>query len=167
MGYENNAINLASGSAYNHYGPRGTQDGVVSGGELHGVGGAYFEKVVYVTADDFGTDETFDTQLTLPAGAIPVEAVFEVTEAFTQTGGTTSLTLNVGTNGSEGTNGFSISDAATSLAITTEKDTSGAGTWAAALASDTAVGVSLVAGGGTITSVNAGAAKIIIRYNKV
>lgn len=166
MSYENSAINLASGTAYNHYGTRGTQDGVVSGGELPSTG-AFREAVIYVTAADFGTDETFDTQLSLPAGAIPEEAIFEVTEAFSQTGGTTSLTLNVGTNGSEDTNGFSISDAATSIAVVTEVDSSAAGTWAAALAADTAVGVSLVAGGGTITSVDGGAAKVIIRYRKV
>lgn len=151
---------------FNHFGPRYTQEGVLSGGKLP-VQGSIDEMVIYVRAEDFGTDETFDTQFTLPAGSIPVDAIFEVTEAFTQTGGTTSLTLNVGTNGTEGTDGFSISDAATSLATTTEVDASGAGTWAAALAADTAVGVSLVAGGGTITSVDAGEAKIVVRYRKV
>jgi len=151
---------------FNHYGPRGTQDGVVGGGKLP-VHGNIDEMVVYVNSADFGTDETFDTQFTLPSGAIPVSAIFEVTEDFTQTGGTTSLTLNVGTSGSEGTNGYSISDAATTLSAVTELDSAAAGTWASALAADTLVGVSLVAGGGTITAVTGGEAKVVVRYYKV
>lgn len=162
MGYEN----TAGIGVYNHYGPRGTQDGLLSGGKLP-VHGSIEELVVYVTADDFGTDETFDTQLTIPAGSVPVDALFEVTTNITQTGGTTSLALYVGTAGSESTNGFSISDAATSITAVTELDASAAGTWAAALAADTTIGIALVAGGGTITSVDGGAAKIIVRYRKV
>jgi hypothetical protein len=162
MSYEDTAgLNV-----FTHYGPRETEDGVLGGGELPGKGSIQ-EVVVYVKDTDFGSDETFDTQRSLPAGAIPIDATFDVEEAITQTGGTTSLTLNVGTNGSEGTNGFSISDAATSISTTTEVDSSGAGTWAAALAAETAIGVSLVAGGGTITSVDGGKVKIVIRYRKI
>jgi hypothetical protein len=159
--------NSAGLGVNNSYGIRGTQDGIVGGGKLP-VSGSIDEMVVYITAADFGADETFDTRFTLPAGSVPLDALFEVTEAFTQTGGTTSLTLNVGTNGSEATNGFTITDAATSIAVVTELDAVGDGTWAnLALAADTAVGVSLVAGGGTITSVDGGAAKVVIRYRKV
>ncbi len=158
--------NSAGIGVFNHYGQRGTQDGVVGGGKLP-VHGNIDELVVYVKADDFGSDFTYDTQFTLPAGALPVDAMFEVTTAITQTGGTTSLTLNVGTNGSEGTNGFTITDAATSIAVVTELDAAGDGTWAAPLAADTLVGVSLVAGGGTITSVDSGEVKVVIRYRKV
>lgn len=158
--------NTAGIGVNNHYGPRELQDGLLGGGKLP-LHGSIDEMVIYVKHTDFGSDETFDTQFTLPAGAMPIDATFEVTEAITQTGGTTSLTLYVGTNGSESTNGFSISDAATSIATTSEVDSSAAGTWAAALAADTVVGVSLVAGGGTITSVDAGEAKIVVRYRKV
>lgn len=161
MGYENNAFPLASGSAYNHYGKRGTEDGVVSGGELHGQGGTTFEKVVYITGDDFNSTTSFDTKLTLPAGAFPIEAVFEVTEVFTL--GNADNVFNIGTNTSESTNGFAIANP-DALGVT--KDTSGAGTWAAALAADTAVGVSVT---GTTAGVTAGSgkAKVIIRYTKV
>lgn len=158
--------NSAGLGVYNHYGPRGTQDGVLSGGKLP-AHGSVEEMVIYITADDFGTGTTFDTQFTLPAGSIPLDAIFEVTTAITQTGGTTSTTLHVGTNGSEATNGFSISDAATSLAVITERDSSGAGTWAAALAADTVVGVAVVEGGGTITSIDGGEVKVTVRYFKV
>lgn len=170
MGYENNAFPLTSGTAYNQYGARGVEDGLLSGGQLHGVGGSEFETVVYVKAGDFsisGGVGTFSTRQTIKAGFIPREAYFEVTEAFTQTGGTTSVTLSVGTAGSAQTDGFSISDAATSLSTTEEFDTAGAGTWASALANDTIVGVDLRCGGGTMTAIGAGRAKIVIRYTKV
>jgi hypothetical protein len=161
MGYENNAMNLASGSAYNQYGPRGTEDGVVSGGNLHGVGGSTFEAVVYITGDDFNGTTSYDTQLSLPAGSFPIEAVFEISEAFTV--GNADNVINIGTNGSESTNGFAIADPETAEVT---KDTSGAGTWAAALAANTAVGVSVT---GTTAAVTAGSgkAKVIIRYTKV
>lgn len=148
------------------YGAPVTEQGVLGGGKAKTYGN-YYEAVVYLDSSDFGTDETYSTNLSLPAGAIPVEAIFDLTTAITQTGGTTSLTLYVGTDGSESTNGFSITEAATTLAAVTSVDTSGAGTWASALAADTDVGVALVAGGGTITSVDGGKCKIVIRYRKI
>lgn len=161
MGYENNAFPLASGSALNHYGKRGTEDGVVSGGEVHGQGGSTFEKVVYITGDDFNSGTSFNTQLSIPAGAIPIEAVFEVTEVFTL--GNADNVFNIGTDTSESTNGFAL---AQPDALGATKDTTGAGTWAAALAADTSVGVSVT---GTTAGVTAGSgkAKVIIRYTKV
>ena len=172
MGYENNTFPLTSGTAFNRYGTVETQAGLASGGELHGTGGSVSEAVIYVDHTDFTVAAgvgSFATRYILPIGSIPREAWFEVTEAFTQTGGTTSTTLNVGTSGSAATNGFSISDAATSLAVVTgEVDTSGAGTWAsnAPLAAATTIGVSVTTGGGTMTAIGAGKAKIIVRYTK-
>lgn len=158
--------NSAGIGVLNHYGPRGTEDGLLSGGALP-VHGSINEITFYVRAEDFTAGvTTFDTQFTLPAGSIPIDALFDVETAITQTGGTTSTTLNVGTNGSEATNGFSIADAATSISTTTEYDSAGAGTWAAALAADTVVGVSITEGGGTITSIDGGKVKVTLRYAK-
>lgn len=156
MGYESN-----SGlGVYNHYGPRDIEAGVVSGGDVHG-SGVIFESVVYITGDDFNSTTSFDTQLTLPAGAVFKEATFDVTEAFTL--GNADNVFNIGTNGSESTNGVSI---ANPDATGVTQDTSGAGTWAAALAADTAVGVSVT---GTTAAVTAGSgkAKVVIRYTKI
>lgn len=177
MGYENNAINLATGSANNHYGPRDTEDGVVGGGSLPGEG-AYHEAVFYVRDTDFTISSgagLFNTEYTIPAGSIPVEAYFEVTEAFAQTGGTTSTTLHVGTSDgveppTEATitsNGFNTTDASTGIPTVKELDTSGDGTWGSALAADTPVAVAIVSGGGAITAVSAGRAKVVVRYIKV
>ena len=157
MGYESN-----SGlGVFNQYGPRGTQDGVVSGGQLHGAGGSIFEHVVYITGDDFDGATSFDTQLVVPAGSYLDEAIFEITEVFTV--GNADNVINIGTNGSESTNGVSIADPETAEVTI---DTSGAGTWAAALAADTTVGVSVT---GTTPSVAAGsgAAKVVLRFRKI
>ena len=159
-----------AGTTNNQYGIRDTQDGIVGGGKLESQG-SIVEAVVYVKASDFtidsGTLASFDTQLTLPAGSIPVDAVFEVTEAFTTTGGTTSATLNVGEKDDEGTNGFTITDATAALAVVTELDAAGDGDWNGGTAlPSTAVGVQFVTGG-TMTSIDTGKAKVVVRYRKV
>lgn len=153
--------NSAGLGVNNQYGIRDTEAGLVSGGEVEGQGGSTFEKVVYITGDDFAGGTSFDTVLTLPAGSFPIEAVFEVTEVFTL--GNADNVFNIGTNGTESTNGFAIANPDV-LGVT--KDTSGAGTWAAALAADTAVGVSVT---GTTAGVTAGSgkAKVILRYTKI
>ena len=157
MGYE---ANTGLG-VYNQYGPRGTQDGVVSGGEVHGQGGTTFEKVVYITGADFNGTTSFNTQLILPAGAMPIEAVFEVTEVFVL--GNADNVFNIGTDGSESTDGFAI---ANPDVLGATKDLTAAGTWAAALAADTAVGVSVTGTAAAVTG-TAGKAKVVIRYTKV
>lgn len=162
MGYENNAINLATGTAYNHYGPRGTQAGVVSGGDIH-KNGTVHEAVVYITGDDFGSGTSFDTQLVIPDGALFKEAYVEVTEAFAL-GGTTP-TINVGTNGSEGTNYVIELSEAQAEAADEYYNATGAGTFANPLTANTTIGVALDGTSPTVTS--AGKAKVVIRYLKI
>ncbi len=154
MSYENSA----GLGVFNHYGQRGTQDGVVGGGKLpqHG---SEEDMVIYIKGDDFDGAASFDTKFTLPAGAIVLSAICEVTTAFTL--GNADNDIYVGTNGSEGTNyGMQILNPA---ATGTTVDAPG-GTWAAPLAADTVVGV-LVSG--TTAAASAGEAKVVIRYTKV
>lgn len=156
MGYESNTgLGVLS-----HYGPRETEVGVASGGEVHG-SGSIFEHVIYITGDDFDSGTSFDTQLVIPAGSLFKEALFEVSEAFTL--GNADNVFNIGTNGSESTNGCQIANPDTASVTT---DTSGAGTWAAELAAATTVGVSVT---GTTAAVTAGSgkAKCILRFFKV
>ncbi len=161
MSFENNAFPHATGTAFNQYGPRETQDGQLSGGVTR-TAGVMQEVVVYINGSDF-TSGSFDTRATLPAGSTFVEAIAEVTEAFVLGG--TSPTINVGTNGSEGTNfGIELSEANAEATGTYYNDT-GAGTWAAPLAADTVIGVAL--DGTTPTVTAAGEAKVVIRYIKV
>lgn len=163
MGFENNAINLASGSAYQHYGERKTeQGGILSGGDLAGGEGSDKEAVIYITGDDFAGGTSFNTKLTLPAGAIFKEAIFEVSEVFTL--GNADNIFSIGTDTSEATNGVAI---ANPDVLGTTIDATGGGTWVstAALAADTLVGVAV---SGTTAAVTAGSgkAKVIIKYNK-
>ena len=161
MGYEDSAFPHVTGSSKNHYGIRDSEAGVASGGELHGQGGATRDVTVYITGDDFNGTTGFDTELLIPAGAIFELATFEVSEAFTL--GNADNVFNIGTDGTESTNGVSIANP--DVASTTQ-DTSGGGTWAAALAADTAVGVSVT---GTTAGVTAGSgrAKVVISYTKI
>lgn len=155
-------MNLATGSAYNHYGPRGTEDGVASGGSVH-KDGVVQEAVIYITGDDFAGGTSFNTRLTLPAGSVFQEAVMEVNEAFTL--GNADNVFSIGTDGSEATNGIEL---ANPDATGTTIDSTGGGTWVptAALAADTAVGVAV---SGTTAGVTAGSgtAKVVIRYIKI
>ena len=153
--------NSAGLGVFNQYGPRGSQAGVVSGGELHGAGGAVFEHVVYITGDDFAGGVSYNTRLTIPAGSFLDEAIFEITEAFTV--GNADNVINIGTDTSELTNGVQIADPETAEVTI---DTTGAGTWAAALAADTLVGVSVTGTTAAITA-GSGAAKVILRFRKI
>ena len=164
MGFENSAFPLTSGTAYNHYGVRDTEaGGVLSGGKLPGEEGSEKEAVIYITGDDFNSTTSFNTSLTLPAGAIFKEAIFEIGEAFTL--GNADNVFDIGTDTSEATNGVQIANP--DVAGTTI-DATGGGTWVstAALAADTLVGVS-VAGTTAAVTAGAGKAKVIIKYSKV
>lgn len=164
MSYENNAIKLASGSSFNHYGPRGTQAGLVSGGELHGPGGAVREAVLYITGDDFAGGTSFDTKLVIPAKAFVQEAVLEVSEVFTL--GAADNVFNIGTNGSEATNGITLENpdvAGVELELVGDLN----GTWASMLAADTTVGVTVTGASAASVTAGSGKAKVIIRYVKV
>jgi hypothetical protein len=160
MGFESNT----GLGVVNHYGARDTEaGGTISGGELAGGEGSEKEAIIYITGDDFAGTTSFDTALTLPAGAIFQSAVFEIGEAFTL--GNADNIFSIGTNGSEATNGVAI---ANPDAAGTTIDSTGGGTWvaSAALAADTVVGVAV---SGTTAAVTAGAgkAKVVIKYTKV
>jgi hypothetical protein len=157
MGFESNT----GLGVYNQYGPRGVENGVVSGGELHGQGGAERDVTVYITGDDFNGTTSFNTELVIPAGGFFKSATFEVSEIFTT--GNADNVFNVGTDTTESTNGVQIANPDV-LGVT--QDLTGAGTWAAALVANTSVGVSVT---GTAAAVTAGSgrAKVVISYTKI
>jgi hypothetical protein len=140
--------NSAGLGVNNYYGPRVTEDGVQAGAiKTEGVEN---ELVLFITDENYAS-----VTGSIPAGAIITEAFAVVTEAFAFTGGT-SPTMDIGTDTSEATNG-------TGLDLTSTGTEAGtlAGTWAAPLAAATTVGV---ATSGSPTSVDAGQAKVVIRY---
>lgn len=144
MGLENSA----GLGVNNYYGPRAVEDGI-QGGVVR-TDGVENELVLFVTDENYAS-----VTATIPAGAIVKEAFAVVTEAFAFTGGT-SPSMDVGTDTSEATNGAGVTLTSTG----TEAGTL-AGTWAAPLAAATTVGVATA---GSPTSVDAGQAKVVIRY---
>lgn len=101
----------------------------------------------------------------LPAGAVIKNVYMDVEEAFV-TGGTFTA-LDIGTKGSEATNGFSVTDtqleATGSVNLTSELS----GTWdgEAPLAANTPIGFVLTGTGASLT--NAGKARITIQFYRI
>lgn len=143
-------------TVHNHYGPRLAKGSSVVGS--YNVDGVVRELSMEIdgamlTASDF--------QLivpSLPKGAVIQTATVKVTEAFVL-GGTTP-SIKIGTEGSESTNGVSISEAQAEALGTYVLSTNG--TWSSPLAATTTVGVALA--GTSPTTTTAGKAQLVIRY---
>jgi len=98
----------------------------------------------------------------LPAGALVRRVVVDIKEVFV-IGGTAPI-LSIGTEGSEATNGFDITEAQLEAAATVIISSFN-GTWAATFAADTSIGTLL--GGTSPTITAAGVAAIVIEYDLV
>tara|TARA_R110000787_G_scaffold193899_2_gene305422 strand:+ start:6815 stop:7300 length:486 start_codon:yes stop_codon:yes gene_type:complete len=161
MGYENNAFPLASGTSYNQYGTRGVQDSIIlSGGHVHGSGTEH-SLVIYLNGDEFaGGAVAVASSGTLPAGSVVIGATMEITSAITM--GNADNDIVIGTSTSEATNGVDFDN--TTGAVGTYAHAAINGTWAAPLAADTVVGIDV---SGTTPSMDAGLAKVVIRYTKI
>lgn len=144
----------------NHFGPRSTGKTVGS----YKTEGAMRQAVITFDGSDASDgDLGLETALILRAGAVPKRVFLEVSEAFVL-GGTTP-TIDVGTDGSEATNGFVISEAQAEAVGTYDLTSTLTGTWAAPLAAATTVGIAL--GGTSPTSTSAGKAKLVVEYAEV
>jgi len=108
-----------------------------------------------------GTDE-FLVPIVLPLGAVITQVYVQVKEAFVLTG--TTPTILIGTQGSEVTNGFVISEAQAEAIGTYDVTATKTGTWAAPVAAAITVGVAL--GGTTPVVTNVGKMDILFKYNK-
>lgn len=144
----------------NFYGPRSAKEGIEGGIKTEGT---IKELTLKFTGQNIN-DDVFSTNLAvLPAGARPIRAIVSINEVFAL-GGTTP-TINIGTDGSEATNGVSIAEAqAEAEGVLTDADSGVAinGTWGSELAADTQVSVAL---GGTTPTVGAGGyAVVTIEY---
>jgi hypothetical protein len=135
------------------FGPVNIPDG--SGGVVRTAGNEN-EIVLEFSGEDINGD-LFQKPV-MPAGSVPVAVYVEIKEAFAL-GGTTP-TLNIGTDGSEGTNGVELSEA--NAEATGTYAPSLAGTWASPLAAATTVSVAL--DGTTPTVTDAGHARVVIQY---
>jgi hypothetical protein len=111
---------------------------------------------------DVSTNDAFLTQLKIPVGAVITRVIVQVKTAF-NLGGTTP-TILIGTEGSEVTNGFPISEAQAEAVGTYDLTAVRTGTWNAPIATALTVGVAL--GGTTPTVTTAGKMDVIISYVK-
>lgn len=102
----------------------------------------------------------------IPAGSVIKAAYIDVEEAFALTG-TDTLAVEVGTDGSEATNGFTITEAQIEATASVNLTSALSGTWdaEATLAADTTVGIAL-SGTNPVLS-DAGKARITIIYDRV
>lgn len=160
MGYEtspfgNQGSNVTS-DVSNHYGARDT-------GKTVGVSkteGFVNELTINIDGDMVTAGAYALLAPSLPAKSIVEDVYMEVTEAFVL-GGTTPV-IDIGTESTEATNGFTITEAQAEAVGMYDLTSALAGTWAAGLAADTTVG--LLLGGTSPTVTSAGKAKIVIRY---
>ena len=143
---------------YNVYGPRTTNESRL--GKLPGAG---YEHELQI---DITGSNHLELTGNLPAGAVITRVDIYVSEAFVVTG--TSPTLLIGTDGSEATNGFVVSEAVLEATGHANLTSTLAGTWDAEadLAAATTIGAAL---GGTSPAIAAGSgvARIVIKYLKV
>lgn len=111
---------------------------------------------------DAATADAFLVNLKLPVGAVITKVLAQVTEAFVL-GGTTPA-IEVGTQGSEATNGFTITQAQAQAVGTYDLTAALSGTWASPIATEATVDVAL--SGTTPTVTDAGSVDILVEYVK-
>jgi hypothetical protein len=118
-------------------------------------------EVSWVIDGEMVGDEAFPLDApVIPAGAVIDRVTVEVTEAFALGG--TSPVIEIGTEGSEATNGFTVSEAQAEATATYDLTSALSGTWAAPLAAATTVGIDLA--GTTPTVTDAGEMRVSVRY---
>lgn len=141
----------------NHYGTR-TSEKVVGKSNVSGVE----QELVFQIDGDMVSAEAFPLLApVIPAGAHITEAFAHVTEAFVLGG--TSPVVEIGTEGSEATNGFTLTEAnCENVGVVEFAHSAMQGTWGARLAADTTVGIDLAGTTPTVTS--AGEMTVVIKY---
>ena len=139
----------------NHYGPR-----KIGGGA--GVIGT-MGREVELSLDLDGVSVTGGgpklVDYTIPAGSI-IEKVFLVVTKVAEFGNSDNV-VDVGTDTTEATNGFTITNDQLEAVATVDLTDQLSGTWASPLAADTQVGYAV---SGTTASMTGGEAKVIVKY---
>lgn len=130
--------------------------------------GAKRELVIDFTGEAFNQglgsgDSAFLVEYGLPVGALVTSVSLEVKEAFALSG--TTPAIEIGTKGSEVTNGFTTSKAQLEAVGVYNLTSALSGTWAAIVAAEATVGVA--ASGTSPVLTNDGVARYVISYNTV
>jgi hypothetical protein len=147
---------------HNHYGPRAT-------GKTQGVldtHGSMNELVLDIDAAMVSAEAFPLLAPYIPAGSRIEDVYVEVSEAFVL-GGDTPV-IEIGTEGSEATNGFTISETIAEALGVYDLTSALSGTWSQStgLLSNTTIGIDIAAAD-TPTITAAGKMRVVIRYVKV
>lgn len=142
----------------NNYGPRETGGAIGTIGTVGAQNEFSFDFTGQILTD------LIISPVDIPAGAVITKAYLRVTEAFDLAVGTV---VEVGTDGSEATNGVSLLEADLESTGYVDVTAQLAGTWDAEvpLAADTRVGVALSAG--SVADSDVGRAQLVVEYTKV
>ena len=154
---------VAKGSPHNYFGPR---DSSGAAGVLKVEG---LTEQLIINLDGTMFNDGIDAGLVdyvIPAGAI-IKAVYLDVETAFALSGTDTLAVEVGTSGTEATNGFTITEAQIEATASVNLTSALSGTWdnEAPLAADTTVAIVLSGTNPVIT--DAGKARITIVYDRV
>lgn len=123
------------------------------------------ELVIDVTGEYFNDDFVGNIPFVLPAGAVIKSVYVDVEDVFVATG--TTPTFLIGTDGSEVTNGFVVSEAQLESTGSYNLTATLTGTWdnEVPLAANTVIGFAL--GGTTPVITDAGKARITIQFYRI
>lgn len=161
FGYAGGATTADSYGVHTHYGPRevGKGTGVTT------TSGFMNELSLDIDGEMVGDAAFALIAPVIPAGSRVEDVFLEVTEAFVLTG--TSPTVAVGTEGSEVTDGVTLTEAQVEAVGVYDVTAGLTGTWAGdtGLAADTTLGIAL--GGTSPTVTAAGKMRLVIRYVNV
>lgn len=148
-------------TVHNQFGPRRVGDTV----GVNKVEGIKEELIIDLTPDLVNGSVGPFRPFVLPAGAVIKDVYMDVEDVFTL-GGTTPA-IEIGTAGSEVTNGFTITEAQLEATASVNLTSALSGTWdaEAPLAANTTIGI--VLSGTTPTIGTAGKARITILFDRI
>lgn len=149
-------------NVHNQFGPRDV-GGTIG---VNKVEGMKEELVIDFTGEQFNDLPDGLIPFVLPAGAVITAVYLDVEEAFVVSG--TTPALEVGTDGSEATNGFTITEAQLEATGSVNLTSALSGTWDAEvpLAANTTIGFAL-SGTDTPAITDAGKARITILFDRI
>lgn len=143
---------------HNNFGPRDAGETV----GVNKVEGMKEELVIDLTSELINDGQLIP--FVLPAGAVIKDVYMDVEEVFTLTG--TTPAVEIGTDGSEATNGFTITEAQLEATGSVNLTSALSGTWDAEvpLAANTTVGIVL---SGTSPVAEGGKARVTILFDRI
>ena len=149
---------------HTHFGPR-TPDTDGNMG-VNKVEGMKEELVIHLTGEMYASVADTLMPYVLPAGAVIKDVYIDVEEVFA-VGGTSTPRVVIGTEGTEATNGFVISEAILEATGSANLTSTLAGTWdnEAPLAANTKIGIAMAGTNPTLST--SGKARITVLFHRI